>query len=77
MFLFLKRSFREAAEHFLTALNQQARGRDVKNSPAISQMSDTIWSTLRMCISLLNKPELRAAVDNRDLETLNKAFDIV
>ncbi|EFA09708.1 peroxisomal targeting signal 1 receptor isoform X1 [Tribolium castaneum] len=71
------RAYREAAEHFLTALNQQARGRDVKNSPAMSQMSDTIWSTLRMCISLLNKVELRAAVDNRDLETLNKAFDIV
>ncbi|XP_068898797.1 peroxisomal targeting signal 1 receptor-like isoform X2 [Tenebrio molitor] len=70
------RAYREAAEHFLTALNQQARGRDVKNSPSMSQMSDTIWSTLRMCISLLNKGELRAAVDKRDLETLNKAFDM-
>lgn len=71
------RAYREAAEHFLTALNQQARGRDVKNSPALSQMSDTIWSTLRMCISLLGKTDLRTAVDNRDLETLNKAFNIV
>ncbi|KAJ3642176.1 hypothetical protein Zmor_024985 [Zophobas morio] len=70
------RAYREAAEHFLTALNQQARGRDVKNSPAMSQMSDTIWSTLRMCISLLNRTDLRTAVDNRDLDTLNKAFDI-
>lgn len=43
----------------------------------MSQMSQTIWSTLRMCISLMNRPDLRPAVDNHDLQTLNKAFDIV
>lgn len=69
--------FREAAEHFLTALNQQAKGKDVLNSGRMSQMSETIWSTLRMCISLMNRQDLRPAVDSKDLHTLNKAFDIV
>ncbi|KAJ8920158.1 hypothetical protein NQ315_011819 [Exocentrus adspersus] len=69
-------AYREAAEHFLTALNQQARGKDVANSEGMSQMSDTIWSTLRMCISLMNRGDLKPAVDNRDLPQLNKAFGI-
>ncbi|XP_018572578.1 peroxisomal targeting signal 1 receptor isoform X2 [Anoplophora glabripennis] len=69
-------AYREAAEHFLTALNQQARGKDVTNSGAMSQMSDTIWSTLRMCISLMNRGDLKPAVDNKDLPQLNKAFGI-
>lgn len=68
---------REAAEHFLTALNQQAKGKDVMNSGKMSQMSEAIWSTLRMCVALMNRPELRPAVDNRDLHTLNKAFDVI
>ncbi|KAJ8941221.1 hypothetical protein NQ318_015653 [Aromia moschata] len=66
----------EAAEHFLTALNQQARGKDVTNSGSMSQMSNTIWTTLRMCISLMNRGDLKPAVDSRDLEQLNKAFGI-
>ncbi|KAG5897479.1 hypothetical protein JTB14_031104 [Gonioctena quinquepunctata] len=69
-------AYREAAEHFLTALNQQARGKDVVNSGSVSQMSDTIWTTLRMCISLMNKGELKPAVDRRDLKELNSAFAI-
>ncbi|XP_072378561.1 peroxisomal targeting signal 1 receptor isoform X1 [Diabrotica undecimpunctata] len=69
-------AYREAAEHFLTALNQQARGKDVVNSGSMSQMSDTIWSTLRMCISLMNRGDLKHLVDKRDLKELNKAFGI-
>ncbi|XP_074029726.1 peroxisomal biogenesis factor 5 isoform X2 [Leptinotarsa decemlineata] len=69
-------AYREAAEHFLIALNQQARGKDVSNSGSVSQMSDTIWTTLRMCISLMNRGELKSAVDKRDLKELNKAFFI-
>lgn len=69
--------FREAAEHFLIALNQQARGKDVTNSVGnVSQMSETIWSTLRMCISLMNRKDLREAVDRRDLAVLNEEFKI-
>ncbi|XP_056635698.1 peroxisomal targeting signal 1 receptor isoform X1 [Diorhabda sublineata] len=69
-------AYREAAEHFLTALNQQARGKDVMNSGSMSQMSDTIWSTLRMCVSLMNRGDLKPFVDKRDLKELNKAFGI-
>lgn len=68
--------FREAAEHLITALNQQARGKDVLNSGRKSQMSETIWSTLRMCISLSNQSELKSLVDEQDLPGLNKAFGI-
>lgn len=70
-------AYKEAAEHFLIALNQQARGKDVSQSGEKAQMSETIWSTLRMCISLMNRPELKAAVDNRDLKTLNDALQIL
>ncbi|XP_019877095.1 peroxisomal targeting signal 1 receptor isoform X2 [Aethina tumida] len=69
-------SYKEAAEHFLTALNQQARGQDVCNSGTMSQMSETIWSSLRMCISLLNRADLKSLVDNRDLGALNKELNI-
>lgn len=69
--------YREAAEHFLIALNQQARGKDVSQSGEKAQMSETIWSTLRMCISLMNRPDLKTAVDNRDLKTLNDALQIL
>lgn len=53
------------------ALNQQARGGDSK-----TQMSDTIWTTLRMCLSLMNRSDLRTAVDNRDLNILNNEFQL-
>ncbi|XP_065155696.1 peroxisomal targeting signal 1 receptor isoform X3 [Atheta coriaria] len=69
-------AYKEAAEHFLMALNVQSRGKDLTNSPGQSQMSESIWSTLRMCISLMNRTDLRPAVDARDLDTLNRAFDI-
>lgn len=68
---------REAAEHFLTTLNQQAKGKDVMNTGRMSQMSDAIWATLRICISLMKRPDLRPAIDTKDLQTLNKAFEIM
>lgn len=42
----------------------------------MSQMSETIWSTLRMCISLMNRKDLREAVDKRDLVKLNEEFKL-
>lgn len=70
------RAYKEAAEHFLTALNQQARGKDVLNTGSMSQMSDTIWSTLQMCISLMDRTDLRPLVKNRNLQELNNVFNV-
>lgn len=67
-------AYKEAAEHFLMALNQQARGSKDGNSKI--QMSETIWATLRMCLSLMHRSDLRPAVDNRDLLLLNEAFNL-
>ncbi|XP_045473773.1 peroxisomal targeting signal 1 receptor isoform X2 [Harmonia axyridis] len=70
-------AYKQAAEHFMTALNQQSRGKDVTSSGGISQMSETIWSTLKMCVALMDRSDLKPAVEARDLTTLNKALDII
>ncbi|XP_060526771.1 peroxisomal targeting signal 1 receptor [Cylas formicarius] len=70
------RAYREAAEHFLTALNQQARGKDVLNAGGMSEMSDAIWMTLQMCVSLMDRNDLRSLVKDKNLQALNKAFNI-
>ncbi|CAG9772419.1 unnamed protein product [Ceutorhynchus assimilis] len=70
------RAYMEAAEHFLIALNQQARGKGVSNTEATLQMSDTIWSTLQMCLILMERSDLRFLVRSRNLQELNKIFNI-
>ena len=37
-------------------------------------MSENIWTTLRMTLSLLGKLDLMKAVTDRDLKTLNEVF---
>lgn len=75
------KSYKEAIEHFLLALNHQATSmarsglQSVKDSS--NQMSDTIWSTLRMAISLMGRMDLQEAIDNRDLDVLNREFQTV
>ncbi|KAM0726058.1 Peroxisomal targeting signal 1 receptor [Formica fusca] len=70
--------YKEAGEHLLTALNQQAAGRGPQASNVSPKaMSNTIWSTLRLVISLMHKYELMEAVENRDLSKLNKEFEII
>lgn len=72
------KSYKEAIEHFLLALNHQATSmersglKSVKDSS--NQMSDTIWSTLRMAVSLMGRMDLHETIENRDLDTLNKEF---
>lgn len=61
---------RQAAEHLLIALNQQASGlnltdKDGKPAPAEINMSRTIWSTLRLVIALMDKIHLTDSVENR------------
>jgi peroxin-5 len=58
-------AYREAAEHLLTALNQQAAGRGVQGQRSWSAMSDSVWSTLRLVMSLLDRQDLYDALDNR------------
>ncbi|KYN42159.1 Peroxisomal targeting signal 1 receptor [Trachymyrmex septentrionalis] len=59
-------AYQEAGEHLLTALNQQAAGRGLQaNSVPPKAMSNTIWSTLRLVISLMRKYDLMEAVENR------------
>uniref|UniRef100_T1ISD1 Peroxisomal targeting signal 1 receptor n=1 Tax=Strigamia maritima TaxID=126957 RepID=T1ISD1_STRMM len=67
---------REAIEHFLSALNSQSSGSGglEKSSSAVS---DNIWSTMRMVLSLMNRYDLHSAVDSRDLQKLNQEFPIL
>ncbi|KAF0748464.1 peroxisomal targeting signal 1 receptor isoform X1 [Aphis craccivora] len=56
-------TYREAIDHLLEALNQQASAVSTNfQSPALS---DTIWSTLRLAISMAERPELFKAVNER------------
>lgn len=41
-----------------------------------STMSESIWTTLRMSLSLMGKPEYHEAVDSRDLDYLNQQFNV-
>uniref|UniRef100_A0A8D9B152 Peroxisomal targeting signal 1 receptor n=1 Tax=Cacopsylla melanoneura TaxID=428564 RepID=A0A8D9B152_9HEMI len=72
----------QAVEHFLTALNQQSAAIDglrphgIATPHAVKEMSDSIWYSLRVVLSVLNRSDLHQCVTNRDLATLNKEFDI-
>lgn len=71
-------AYKEAGEHLLTALNQQAAGRGTQGeSFSPKTMSNTIWSTLRLVVSLMHKYHLNEAIENRDLSRLNKEFEII
>lgn len=63
---------REAVEHFLTALNMQKQSHGPKDPQQV--MSDNIWSTLRMAISLLGRTDLYRTCDSKDVDSLNKEF---
>jgi len=54
--------------HFVTALTMQRESRGAQGQP--SAMSDNIWSTLRMTLSLLGRTDLYEACDKKDLEPL-------
>ena len=64
----------EAVEHFLQGLNMQRRGEGPRGEK--SAMSDSIWSTLRMTLSLMGRPDLYKTCEQRNLDLLNKEFNI-
>lgn len=66
------KAYPEAIKHFLTALNMQREGEDPTRP--VSTMSENIWSTLRMTISLLGRLDLMNCVEKRDLKALNNEF---
>ncbi|XP_022110196.1 peroxisomal targeting signal 1 receptor-like isoform X2 [Acanthaster planci] len=65
---------KEAIEHFLMALNMQQRG--IGPQGERSAMSQNIWSTLRMTISLLGRTDLYKAADEHNLALLNSEFNV-
>lgn len=62
--MFIETYYREAGEHLLTALNQQAAGQK-EFGKATRAMSDAIWSTLRLVVSLMHKYHLNDSIENR------------
>lgn len=68
---------RQAAEHFLVALNQQLKAKDMnQGSSSVENSSSTIWTTLRMVCSFMGEHEVSKLVDDRNLAELNKFFEI-
>ena len=70
------KAHREACEHFLTALNFQAAGRGPQGEISHSVMSENIWSSLRLCMSLMDRQDLYHDVDMRNLDSLSRVFDV-
>lgn len=73
------KAYHQAVEHLLTALNMQANAASLRELPAgvtggQQQMSESIWSTLKMVISLMGRSDLHGAVADRNLTVLNEAF---
>ncbi|XP_075926388.1 PEX5-related protein isoform X2 [Petromyzon marinus] len=70
---------REAVEHFLEALRLQRKAADTGGAVGTSGVdatSDSIWSTLRMALSLMGLADLHRAADDHDLDTLLSAFGL-
>lgn len=68
-------AYREAAEHLLSALKQQSIGRGPQGETRAA-MSDTIWNTLKLVVTLLERMDLMNDINQRNLSRLNEEFGI-
>ena len=67
------KAYKEAVEHFLTALNFQDSGRGPGED---RQMSESIWSSLRLAVNLSGRRDLAPLLDSRDLRALSSQFGL-
>ncbi|XP_050345501.1 peroxisomal targeting signal 1 receptor [Nymphalis io] len=68
---------KQAAEHFLVALNQQYKAKSMHpNASTADTSSSTIWTTLRMVCSFMGEHDVAKLVDERNLSELNKFFEV-
>ena len=67
------KSYKEAVEHFLNALNFQDSG---KGPGEDRQMSESIWNSLRLAVNLMQRRDLAPLLDARDLQTLSTQFGL-
>lgn len=84
------KAYKESVEHLLTALVQQSQASlasysyaknengatDADNRARQQQMSETIWNTLRLALSYLNRNDLYQACNDKDIDLLRKEFNI-
>ncbi|GCC22777.1 hypothetical protein chiPu_0001167 [Chiloscyllium punctatum] len=67
-------AYREAVSNFLTALNLQRKSRSTQFCHQF--ISGSIWTAVRIALSLMDQPELFQAAHVGDLDTLLKAFNM-
>jgi len=70
------KAYKEAAEHFLTALNFQDAGRGPQIDQSHSAMSDSIWTSLRLAVSLMRRADLQPHLDAKNLDRLSREFNV-
>ena len=70
------KAYREAAEHFLTALNFQAQGRGPQENKDVKTMSESIWNSLRVALNMMERRDLGSHIDTRNLQYLSSEFGI-
>ena len=62
-------------EHLLTALKLQSAGiGPVTAGGRTASMSDNIWSTLRLAVSLMGRTDLLRHVNAKNMDELGKEF---
>ena len=70
------KAYREAAEHFLTALNFQSQGRGPQDSKDVKTMSESIWNSLRVALNMMERRDLVSHIESRNLTFLSSEFGI-